>query len=705
MPRASSSNSSSSRAARQDADQRFVFLDLDSLLAAVRAHVLTHEAQFHTQLARFGSDVALAPAQLTVLLNDQQPARVQSWRATYCANPNAAEAKALEAVRSDGGTRVVWQLTQKGTPQHPTLEKMLTRHLAKTPAGGATRKTLVLATGALTKSLRSCVDAYLKAQWHVQLVTLQSCYSDCKSAELHTKFMDKYLQKLITGTHGVSAKDVERRGSSPSLRPEQSCSPVKPLDVDCYQDDKRAQLMLEQETSDIERRRTRLAGLPTGKYAVGSRHRHVFMNLDNIAGAVCNSQWLYQRVEGARSGYDVRLNFRALTERVCGAKAALSKRRLAAYRKMPRELALPLREFDWEIHALSPSSSGNKGLYYVLLDLLETAGAAKHKNTLVLVMGDGALGGSGADQKDATKELLTKFLDKNWFIEVHSWLHALNDWFVDLQEQNPYRVAVRPLDDAIHDLVYLKQDEEDVWVEPAWHEASSRHREAADPALYHSPGPQSPTAWGSTAIPALGLFPTTPLLTLEQKMEQRMRLENERKDLLERLQRNQEALDALELETWSMQILQQQELARVAQQASDKQLAIRMAEEEEMQLKLLREYEETQEEQPWMPHRGRIPIHVTISLDSRDIDSQRQRQGDNRTAASTMKLKSPKPFLDQVRTSEGERKLIDHLRDIGLDQYIELPQIAVMGDTSSGKSSLLSALSGVSFPSSDQLTT
>ncbi|KAL4123983.1 hypothetical protein PRIC2_009826 [Phytophthora ramorum] len=55
--------------------------------------------------------------------------------------------------------------------------------------------------------------------------------------------------------------------------------------------------------------------------------------------------------------------------------------------------------------------------------------------------------------------------------------------------------------------------------------------------------------------------------------------------------------------------------------------------------------------------------------------------------------------------AQEERKLIDKLRDIGLGQYVELPQIAVMGDTSSGKSSLLSALSGVSFPSSDQLTT
>ena len=39
------------------------------------------------------------------------------------------------------------------------------------------------------------------------------------------------------------------------------------------------------------------------------------------------------------------------------------------------------------------------------------------------------------------------------------------------------------------------------------------------------------------------------------------------------------------------------------------------------------------------------------------------------------------------------RKLIDKLHDEAID--VELPQIAVMGDTSSGKSSLLSSLSGI----------
>eukprot|EP01041_Mallomonas_annulata_P010580 gene10580-22078_t len=51
------------------------------------------------------------------------------------------------------------------------------------------------------------------------------------------------------------------------------------------------------------------------------------------------------------------------------------------------------------------------------------------------------------------------------------------------------------------------------------------------------------------------------------------------------------------------------------------------------------------------------------------------------------------------------RKLDDFLHENGLGQYIKLPEIAVMGDTSSGKSSLLSALSGMQLPSASELTT
>ncbi|KAI1654941.1 dynamin family protein [Daldinia decipiens] len=48
---------------------------------------------------------------------------------------------------------------------------------------------------------------------------------------------------------------------------------------------------------------------------------------------------------------------------------------------------------------------------------------------------------------------------------------------------------------------------------------------------------------------------------------------------------------------------------------------------------------------------------------------------------------------------------IDHLRLQGIDHYISLPQIIVCGDQSSGKSSVLEAISGVPFPVKSNLCT
>ena len=59
-------------------------------------------------------------------------------------------------------------------------------------------------------------------------------------------------------------------------------------------------------------------------------------------------------------------------------------------------------------------------------------------------------------------------------------------------------------------------------------------------------------------------------------------------------------------------------------------------------------------------------------------------------------------------TLEGNelyREFMDKLASANLDQHVNLPMFAVMGDTSSGKSSLLSAIAEIELPSSDKLTT
>lgn len=49
--------------------------------------------------------------------------------------------------------------------------------------------------------------------------------------------------------------------------------------------------------------------------------------------------------------------------------------------------------------------------------------------------------------------------------------------------------------------------------------------------------------------------------------------------------------------------------------------------------------------------------------------------------------------------------IIDQLRSQGISRYIDLPQLIICGDQSSGKSSVLEAVSGVRFPTKDNLCT
>ena len=66
----------------------------------------------------------------------------------------------------------------------------------------------------------------------------------------------------------------------------------------------------------------------------------------------------------------------------------------------------------------------------------------------------------------------------------------------------------------------------------------------------------------------------------------------------------------------------------------------------------------------------------------------------SQTIATLLQVR-PTPIID----------LVDELRSMGVHKHLPLPQIAVMGDQSSGKSSVLEALSGIAFPRGSGLVT
>lgn len=103
--------------------------------------------------------------------------------------------------------------------------------------------------------------------------------------------------------------------------------------------------------------------------------------------------------------------------------------------------------------------------------------------------------------------------------------------------------------------------------------------------------------------------------------------------------------------------------------------------------------------------------YSTMGKKSKNIRSGRRLQDDRATVASTVDMMHDGEEADDASNgmtqdgNEAYRAFMDKLAKSDVDNYVDLPMIAVMGDTSSGKSSLLSMISQVELPSNEKLTT
>ncbi|CAJ1946622.1 unnamed protein product [Cylindrotheca closterium] len=82
--------------------------------------------------------------------------------------------------------------------------------------------------------------------------------------------------------------------------------------------------------------------------------------------------------------------------------------------------------------------------------------------------------------------------------------------------------------------------------------------------------------------------------------------------------------------------------------------------------------------------------------------------GNKPEQSESVLIEAPRTMTNTITDSDGNeayRAFMNKLAQCNVDQYVDLPMIAVMGDTSSGKSSLLSMISLVELPSNDKLTT
>uniref|UniRef100_K3W6N7 Uncharacterized protein n=1 Tax=Globisporangium ultimum (strain ATCC 200006 / CBS 805.95 / DAOM BR144) TaxID=431595 RepID=K3W6N7_GLOUD len=412
--------------------QRFLFVDLDGLLFAARSHVRQHPPVFNKELAVLeDTEIALNARELTkVLAYEVGEAQLIVCREGTFYNQNVADAEALIA---DG-----WKMKKKGALHHPTLDNMLRQTLqtygaaVDSPSGSFSSKTLALAAGTLSSATLSCLELFLQRGWHVQLHILGLCAQEftAQLEKFEHRYLDLKLDNLLYKRPVTVVADQTMSSSTVTKK-----SGDRSYPVGFYEKRRSAAVrlrMLQESPSEYTRS--------------DEQQRFVFMDMDNITTSFFTSDHLYQQIPGAASTRDLRLNFKTLTERVCGKEnPELVKRQLATYFKTSEVLAQAFKQRRWTLRKQETTSDTTLQLELYTQLLSSTTDA----RTLVLVTGDG----NREDDDRSFIGIVRKYLENSWSVEIHSWLHSLSEAYVDFQKMYPKSFKVYPLDTDFHELI------------------------------------------------------------------------------------------------------------------------------------------------------------------------------------------------------------------------------------------------------------
>ncbi|GMF31913.1 unnamed protein product [Phytophthora lilii] len=373
----------------------FLFIDLDGLLSSVREHLQLQPTVFETDYLA-GSPSLDAP-KVTQLLSGENNTLVICQRGVY-RKQHAREERLFAAAG--------WDLSERRT-----IEALLRSNLSDVGGcEGRQAKTLVLGLGSLTKSVAKVLRSYFAAGWRAQVFCLRRKNVDVVDrlrAAHPTSFQIVYLDRLLKGLLGVVVaprQSSNQKDAQQTQRPEHNCD------------------------------------------------RFVLMDLDNISDTLVKSTSLYRRVPQASCPRELRIDFRRLTRRVCGDTSSKVQHQVAAYHGTHPLLVQGLMSLQWVTKKQSKPNDLEIHLQY--LGQLISSDSASSSKTLVLLMGDRALAGSG---RAIYRGLLEALIAEQWHIEIHAWFELLGADFWDLRTKYPNAIAVKPLDEDLNNLVYLKR--------------------------------------------------------------------------------------------------------------------------------------------------------------------------------------------------------------------------------------------------------